>query len=206
MRDQNETRLLVAHSLTRKIGENFEKVIFQAEASLPSGFSLEEGFRDLHGTVLKAVQEATQIPIPVKSDSKEQSAFSRQGGGNFDEGEFPGEPVETIAAQDGTQLAQIFRHELALTFRVSDKLGLRHDAAPVRSFLVPRVLDAMWNRKHIDSYEIQHSQHGYLIGILVELVDGERDSERTKIKELTNAIAWTLRRLYDGRDPNEERS
>jgi len=198
MNEDKATRLLVSRSLTTKIGENFEKIIFQAEASLPGEFTLEQGFRDLDGTVVSALREAAELqtrPITLKVSQQETAST-----------EPSGKLIETITAADGKPVAQVFQQDCTLVAKVSRGLRLPFQSAPIQSFLIPRVLDAMWSKKHIDSYEIQQTDDGYLTGIHVEVGNKNAAMTEKQVKELTRAIAWTLRRLYDGRDPNEERS
>ena len=62
---EQPNRLTVMRSLTRKKGEEYEKLIFGAEVSLPSGLTLLEGFRDLDQTVRAALREAAGQGQPV---------------------------------------------------------------------------------------------------------------------------------------------
>ena len=110
-----------------------------------------------------------------------------------DLGDFTG----TVSTTDGKKLAQLFLRGKTLTVRVSEKLALPADAPPVKSFLIPRVLDAMWNREHIDSYEILRSNAGYLTAIQIDLGGQQELSAERRLKDLTNAITWTLRRLAE---------
>ena len=190
MNEDKATRLLVSRSLTRKIGENFEKLIFQAEASLPGEFTLEQGFRDLDGTVVSALREAAELQTrPITLKVPQQEAASTEPSAKL---------IETITAADGKPVAQVFQQDCTLVAKVSRELRLPFQSAPIQSFLIQRVLDAMWNKKHINSYEIQHSD-GYLTGIHIELGDQEPKSSDRHVEELVKAIAWTLRRLHEAR-------
>ncbi len=189
----SSTRLMVVRSLTWKTGDGYEKVMLQAEAPLPGGLTLEEAFRDLHGTVLKALQEASTI-----SEKRNRGDQLSEAGH-----EYLGEPAEKLLATDGEELGQLYRFDNAFTVRVSEKLKLEWDAAPVQSFLIPRVLDLMWNRKQIDSYDVQRSPDGFLTGIRIEF--GDRDLKVERVKDLLKAITWTLRRLYEEGVPLEHR-
>jgi hypothetical protein len=195
MNEDKATRLLVSRSLTRKIGENFEKLIFQAEASLPGEFTLEQGFRDLDGTVVSALREAAELQTrPITLKVPQQEAASTEPSAKL---------IETITAADGKPVAQVFQQDCTLVAKVSRELRLPFQSAPIQSFLIPRVLDAMWNKKHIDNYEFQRTQDGFLTGIQIDL-GGESGAEK-RIKELTGAIAWTLKRLSEKR-PGDTRN
>jgi hypothetical protein len=189
MNEDKATRLLVSRSLTRKIGENFEKLIFQAETTLPEALTLEEGFRDLNGTVVSALREAAESPsgavAPTPSSPENSPA------------ELFDKPVETITATDGKQLAKVFQQKNNLVVKIPSDQRLPFKSAPVQGFLIPRVLDAMWNKKNIDNYEFQRTADGFLTGIQIDL-GGESGAEK-RIKELTGAIAWTLKRLSEKR-------
>jgi len=195
MNEDKATRLLVSRSLTRKIGENFEKLIFQAEASLPGEFTLEQGFRDLDGTVVSALREAAELQTrPITLKVPQQEAASTEPSAKL---------IETITAADGKPVAQVFQQDCTLVAKVSRELRLPFQSAPIQSFLIPRVLDAMWNKKHIDNYEFQRTQDGFLTGIQIDL-GGESGAEK-RIKELTGAIAWTLKRLNE-KGPGDTRN
>ncbi len=195
MNEDRPRRLLVSRSLTRKVGESFEKIILQAEAALPVGLTLEEGFRDLNGTVLSALREAAEstrgsiVPRVVQHEIAETKLSCKL--------------IETIRAPDGKPLGQIFLQDRTLLAKVFNGLRLQFQSAPIQSFLIPRVLDPMWNKKHIDSYEIQRTEEGYLTGIRVELVNNTTSGLQKQLKDLTNAIAWTLRRLSERPLANE---
>lgn len=184
MGEDYRPRLLVSRSITKKVGENFEKAIFQAETTLPQALTLEEGLRDLNGTVVSALREATESPsgtVAPRPENQPAVPF--------------GKPVESITATDGKQLAQVFHEKNNLVVKIQSDQQLHFKSAPVQSFLIPRVLDPMWNRKQIDSYDVQRSPDDFLTGIRIEF--GDRDLKAERVKDLLKAITWTLRRLHE---------
>jgi hypothetical protein len=56
------TRISVLRSLTRKIGEVYQKTEFRVEADLAAGLTLEEGLAEANETVQKALIKATEEP------------------------------------------------------------------------------------------------------------------------------------------------
>ena len=53
-------RISVTRSITLKKGDNYEKIVFSAEKSLPTTQPIETGLRELNSTVDHAINEATQ--------------------------------------------------------------------------------------------------------------------------------------------------
>jgi len=91
--ERQPPRITVYQSVTRKIQDDFEKTAFQAETELASGFTIEEGLRDLHATVQKALLNT------VKGQSDRES-------GKIEHPEVPKEskltfPQETVKVASG---------------------------------------------------------------------------------------------------------
>jgi len=188
----NHVRLGFTKSLTVKHGEfEYIKRVATVESDLPTGMDVLSALRDMEGTLnvflgldTGTSEASIQQPLRTAVDLERQRSEARW--------------IETITAQDCSVLGKVFLYGNALVAEVSGKVQLDPEAPPVQSFLVPRVLDALWNRRLIDSYEIQRSEDGYLTGIRVELGEGHSDASVKKYaKELTNAITWTLRRLAE---------
>ena len=186
------SRPAVTKSLTAKHGEfEYIKRVATVESDLPTGMDVLSALRDIEGTLnlflgLDTPRAEASIPQPIRPTVDVQRQRSEAAS------------VETIMAHDGSVLGKVFLCGNVLVAEVSRKVQLDPEAPPVQSFLVPRMLDAMWNRKLIDSYEIQHSD-GYLTGIHIELGDQEPRSSDRHVEELVKAIAWTLRRLHEAR-------
>jgi hypothetical protein len=181
----NNVRVSVSKSLTLPRGEfEFVKIMGGIESDLPAGLDALTALKDLEATLdsflSKRVGEEPMRPtVDLERQRSEAAGW-----------------IETVTAQDGSVLGKVFLCGNALVAEVSGKVRLDPQAPPVQSFLVPRVLDAMWNRELIDRYEIQRSEDGYLTGIRIELGEGQPDAlTKRHVKELTNAITWTLRRL-----------
>jgi hypothetical protein len=175
-----------------KHGEfEYVKRVATVESDLPTGMDVLSALRDIEGALNLFLGLDTQSPeASIQEPTRPTLDFERQRSGAG--------WIETITAQDGSVLGKVFLCANALVAEVSGKVQLDPEAPPVQSFLVPRVLDAMWNRKLIDRYEIQRSEDGYLTGIRIELGEGHSDaSAKRYAKELTNAITWTLRRLAE---------
>jgi hypothetical protein len=184
--NDNNVRVSVSKSLTLPRGEfEFVKIMGGIESDLPAGLDALTALKDLEATLdLFLSNRAGQEPMRPTVDLERQRSEA--------------EWIETITAQDGSALGRVFLCGNALATEVSGGLLLDPEAPPVQSFLVPRVLDAMWNRRVINSYEIQRSEDGQLTGIRVELREGQPDASlKRHAKELTNAIKWTLRRLVE---------
>jgi hypothetical protein len=188
----NHIRLGFTKSLTVKHGEfEYIKRIANIESDLPAGTDILSALRDMEGTLNLFLGLDTQSPQgSIQEPMRPTVDLERQGS--------EAEWIETITAQDGSVLGKVSLSGNALVAEVSGKVQLDPEAPPVQSFLVPRVLDAMWNRELIGSYEIQRSEDGHLTAIHVQLGEGQPDaSVKTHVKELTNAITWTLRRLAE---------
>jgi hypothetical protein len=195
MSQDSSPKILVARSLTRKIGDRYEKILFQAEAQLAKGLTLEESFRDLHETVLKSLQEASTSSENTNTNDQFSKTTT----------ESLSKPTEKLFATNGEELAQVLRSAESLTVKVPERLKLDWSAAPIQNFLIPRVLDPMWKLKQIDSYDVQRSPGGSLTGIRVVFGDLDPNLKAERVKDLLRAIAWTLRRLHEEADPLEHR-
>jgi len=168
---EQPNRVIVLRSLTRKRGEDYEKLVFGAEVNLPSGMTLEEGFEDLNRTVATALQKATEQQL-VSAAPKP-----------------PAPKVETIEikSKSGTLLG--IAEATADSFIVEPCVQVRADQRPFQGFLIPRVLKPI-SEKYGGSYRINADSQGFLTEISLR----NSKLDETRIKELLNACRWVLER------------
>lgn len=160
------------------------------ESDLPIGIDVLSALRRMEGTLNVCLGLDTENPdASIKEPMRTTMDLERE----RPEARW----TETITAEDGIVLGKVLLYGNILVAEVSGKVRLDPEASPVQSFLIPKVLDAMWNKKHIDNYEFLRTEDGFLRGIQIDL-GGEEGAER-RIRELTGAIAWTLKRLNEKR-------
>jgi len=177
---EQPNRVSVLRSLTRKKGEDYEKVVFGADVNLPSGMTLEQAFEDLNRTVTMALQKATEQrergfeptqPMPVAAPKP------------------PTPKVETIEikSKSGTLLG--IAEATADSFIVEPSVEVKAEQRPFQGFLIPRVLKPI-SEKYGGSYRIDADSQGFLTEI--SLRNTKLDEKH--IRELTNAVRWSLER------------
>jgi len=75
------------------------------------------------------------------------------------------------------------------------------DSAPLRGFLIPRVLDAMKAKRLGFEYRLDVNQNGMLQAILIrgKLMEPQ-------IKELASASKWAIQRVMESQTPKPQRA
>jgi len=171
-------RVTVLRSLTRKKGENYEKLVFGAEVNLPSGMTLEQAFEDLNQTVTMALQKATEERERGIEPTQPVSVAALKP---------PAPKIETIEikSKSGTLLG--IAEATADSFIVEPCVEVKADLRSFQGFLIPRIL-APIREKHGGQYRVDADNRGFLTQISLR----EMKLDEARIKELVKAVAWTL--------------
>ena len=115
----------------------------------------------------------------------------------------PGASSVPVMTNDGVRIASMLVEQGRLSVTPEPNLQLDANSAPLRSFLVGKVLESMQAKdkeaavsgtiqpEAILSYSVEQEE-GMLRAIHVENYGDER-----RLLELKNAIRWTFRRMYE---------
>jgi hypothetical protein len=181
--DQQSTRKLadLKSFLERKIKQNEEELVsLQSYLEVVDTLLAERSFR--------------KVEIPTTQIEQIRSAASAPP---------PGASTIPVMTNDGVRIASMLVEQGRLHVTPEPNVKLDANSAPLRSFLVSKVLESMQAKdkeaaasgaiqpEAILSYSVEQDG-GMLKTILVDNYGDER-----RLLELKNAIRWTFRRMYE---------
>jgi len=164
--------------LERKINELSEEVNSLKELTeIIDGYLAEKSFRKIEAP--KLVEETAPAPQAVSQK---------------------GTPIKTV---DGVHLGDLIVEDKNLILNLDPYMKFDVNSPPLKAFLIAKVLEPITKKdeeavksgkiseKDAFSYNIEE-EDGFVKRVLIKNFGDEK-----RLTELTNAIRWTLRRMYE---------
>ncbi|MBS7654952.1 hypothetical protein KEJ50_00380 [Candidatus Bathyarchaeota archaeon] len=164
--------------LEKKINELNEEINNLKELmEIIDGYLAEKSFRKIEAP--KLIEEAAAPPQVVSQK---------------------GTPIKTV---DGVHLGDLIVEEKNLILNLDPYIKFDVNSPPLKAFLIAKVLEPMSrkdeeavksgkiNERDAFSYNIEEEE-GFVKRVLIKNFGDEK-----RLNELTNAIRWTLRRMYE---------
>jgi|YelNatPaOPRAMG01_1025707.scaffolds.fasta_scaffold55820_2 hypothetical protein len=163
--------------LEKKINElNEESSNLKALAEIIDEYLTEKSFKKVEVPKVEEIQ-----PLPQAAPQK----------------------VTSIKTVDGVHLGDLIVEEKSLTLNLDPYIKFDVNSPPLKAFLIAKVLEPIskkddeavksgkLNEKEAFSYVIE-DENGFVKRILIKNFGDEK-----RLTELTNAVRWTLRRMYE---------